>query len=979
MSNDVNTNESKEANITKRLNDHLIQYFYSFGIEPDSLDINLFKDKKLYLETDFKIPHLLTKFPPFEQFQSNINPQIVMTHCFPNGYRIISSKNKPKDEFFYFNLDNLLSFSEENNKLYFVCVIIFEPLRSYLNIKYENNIPKLDENDKNIVLIDEIYIPKALCFSSFACFPHEIKLLLIELLKYTKSNNITLPLEKILETIVFGIPRPLKAYFNVSCYRNKFIPGQTKDIHFILREFNQYNFSSYPYQSIFKFSPDNIMLIFKGLLLEFPILVFSSKKDILTNIIESFLDLLYPLKYQYPHISILPDSHAGLIEIEKSFFFGINEKFKMDEKTDIPEYFKRMIINNFFHRTFILADADEGKVKIFCKEYKMYHVVDFDSLGIYKDINITDPILNVSKDLYTGNSNDLTKDSALPNKYAQKLKSKLEQYIKDNKSQNEDYSLNNNKKIGEDLFYYFLVSIFISYNTYLYNSVEEIKNICKYILTTKEEDIEIEKLFNINQFPHDADNLFYSKFFKTRIFKNFIIRKYLNLSLERYIFLHFDERILKKKSKSLFSRKVKNEFTSSNLFQSTHTYQVKTPNNFTQEETAFIKENKKSLLINYFQNIDENNKINYIIFPKLIYDDKFFQTKYKPSINFLEDQSLISFLKQYQLIENDLKGDKYKDFFNIYNGEIVNRYQIKINKLIFQQELINQLYETWILVFCMTFYYCDKIEKQYRFEVLMNLLIEVKDIQENMIPILLVTINRYGDENMMIKLFDIIKKLNYSQYSCLCSKFISNIKLKEEDQKKILIEVDKLELSYFRDRNDDENYLSEIKFMDYDINSFRKRTIYTSNQNNNISHETKITFDIYYKCQNCNYKGYITQLVLKLDSKNKGDVMCCSNCKKILKVVNYAVYGMKKDEFLVYFPKQLLKVAKDIIIENGLNINMDKLRNKYNTFFWNCILYFYHNSMNYEMLLKYRPDEVKVVNKRKVFKILEFENQNTDV
>lgn len=248
-----------------------------------------------------------------------------------------------------------------------------------------------------------------------------------------------------------------------------------------------------------------------------------------------------------------------------------------------------------------------------------------------------------------------------------------------------------------------------------------------------------------------------------------------------------------------------------------------------------------------------------------------------------------------------------------------------------------------------------------------------------MIPILLVTINRYGDENMMIKLFDIIKKLNYSQYSCLCSKFISNIKLKVEDQKKILIEADKLELSYFRDRNDDENYLSEIKFMDYDINSFRKRTIYTSNQNNNISHETKITFDIYYKCQNCNYKGYITQLVLKLDSKNKGDVMCCSNCKKILKAVNYAVYGMKKDEFLVYFPKQLLKVAKDIIIENGLNINMDKLRNKYNTFFWNCILYFYHNSMNYEMLLKYRPDEVKVVNKRKVFKILEFENQNTDV
>lgn len=978
MSNDISSNESKEVNITRRLNDHLIQYFYSFGIDPDSLDINLFTNKKLYLEKDFKIPHLLTKFPPFEQNQSNINPQIVMTHCFPNGYKIISSKDKPKDEFFHFNLDNLLSFSEENNKLYFVCVIIFEPLKSYLNIKYENNIPKLDENIKDKMAIDEIYIPKALCFSSFLCFPHEIKLLLIELLKYTRSNNITLPLEKIMETIVFGIPRPLKAFFYVSCYRNKFIPGQTKDIHFILREFNQYNFNSYPYQSILKFSPDSIMLIFKGLLLEFPILVFCSKKDLLTNIIESFLDLLYPLKYQYPHISILPDSHAGLIEIEKSFFFGINEKFRTEKNSEIPLYFRRMIINNFYHRTFIFADADEGKVKVFCKEYQMYHVVDFDNLGIYKDINITDPTLNVSKDLYTGSSNDLTKDFILPIKYAQKLKSKLEGYIKDNKSQN-DYSLNNNIKIGEDSFYYFLASIFKSYHIYLYNTEEEIKIICKYILTTKEEDIEIEKLFKINQFLHDNDNnLFFSKFFKTRIFKNFIIRKYLNLPLEKYIFLHFDETIIKKKNKAFFSKKLKYEFTSSNLFQSTHTYQVKPPNNFTQEETTFIIENKKSLLINYFQNIDENNKINYIIFPKLIYDDKFFQTKYKPSINFLEDQNLISFLKRYQLIENNLKNDKYEDFFDIYNGAFTNRYQIKINNLIYQQELINQLYETWILVFCMTFYYCDEKEKQYRFEVLMKFLTEFKDNQENILQILLVTINRYGDENMMIKLFDIIKKLNYSEYSCLCNKFKSNTKLKKEIRN-IVIDSSKLEIFYYKDPNIDENKLSEIRFLDYDINSFKKRTIYTSNQNNNNSDEIKITFDIFYKCQNCDYKGQITQLVTSLNSKNKRDVMCCSNCKKILKVVNYAVYGMKKDEFLVYFPKQLLKVAKDIIIENGLNINMDELRNKYNTFFWNCILYFYHNSMNYEMLLKYRPDEVKVVNKRKVFKILEFENQNTNV
>ena len=35
----------------------------------------------------------------------------------------------------------------ENKKLYFVYVIIYEPIREYLNIKYENNIPKIKQND----------------------------------------------------------------------------------------------------------------------------------------------------------------------------------------------------------------------------------------------------------------------------------------------------------------------------------------------------------------------------------------------------------------------------------------------------------------------------------------------------------------------------------------------------------------------------------------------------------------------------------------------------------------------------------------------------------------------------------------------------------------------------------------------------------------------------------------------------------------
>ena len=40
-----------------------------------------------------------------------------------------------------------------------------------------------------------------------------------------------------------------------------------------------------------------------------------------------------------------------------------------------------------------------------------------------------------------------------------------------------------------------------------------------------------------------------------------------------------------------------------------------------------------------------------------------------------------------------------------------------------------------------------------------------------------------------------------------------------------------------------------------------------------------------------------------------------------------------------------------------------KLREKYNSFYWSCILYFYLNGYNYEMLLKKRTNDMILKNK----------------
>ena len=976
-----------EKDLNKRLKETLFQYFYIFGVEPDSINAeDLSKDTE-YLLPNFLKEDLLTKYPPFERSQSDIDSNIVMSHCFPNGYCLIKKNKNPEDEYFFFSIDNIFGLTPENKKLYFVCVIIYEPMKSYLSLN-----KKCGESESNSY--SDIYVPKALCLSSFVSFPNEVKLLLNELLIYMRNNNITIPMEKIIESIIFGIPRPLKAYFYIAF--NKIIPAQSKDIYFILREFNQYQFSSYAFQSIFKFTTVNILSIYKCILLEIPLLFFSSNKELLSNTIESFLSLIYPFEYQYPHVTILPDSNCGLIESEKSFIFGINRKLKFsNEKQTISlSYFKEMNLN-LLNKAILICDIDSKKLNSYCLEYDSLdcHVVNFEDLGVYNENNnnAIDTSQCTSKDAYNGKYNDIY-NSYLPERYTAKLKLKLDNYLKDNSSKSEEYGLNNNIKIGEQFFYYYLASIFLYYNNYLFNEEENIKNICEEILTKNEDEINIEKLFKVEQFLHDYkdDSEFFSKFFKTKIFKNFIIKKYLNDPLERYKFLHFDEKVLEKRNKKMFSRRIETKFTESKSFQSTRTYQVKPPPiDFSKEEKSYIILNKDVLLDKYYQKIDKDNKINYVIFPKLIYDNKFFKKEYKQNNNFMTDSNLTNYLTEYQFIEDSLKKDLYKDFFSIYNGDLINRYLIDICKFDYHNEVKYSLYYIWIIVFCMTFYYCDEKEKYFRLEELIRVIQRVVNVDEKLLSLLLGTIQRYGDEYMTIKIYELIKKINYGEFSYLCSKFKSKENI-NWDTKSIELAGSKLTISYFRDPECDEKVLSDVKTINYDIKSLKKRTFRTTNDlkevNTNVSEKEKISFDLFFKCPNCKEDLVITSLIQNLENMPKSKLMICSKCKKYMEPVVHVVYGKKKNEFVIYSPIKLLSIAKELFIEYGPRIDLDELRNKHNSFFWNCVFYFFHNGLSVEMLLKYKTNDALKTStkekgtenikkkKKKVFQILEFQS-----
>ena len=978
-----NTSDEKLEDISHRLDDTLIEFFYLLGIEPNCLILSELTEDRKFLSTNFKQVQLLTKFPPSERYQSDVDPKILISHIFPNGYNFIEKQEAPHDEYFYFNLNNLLSVSNVDKIMYFVCVIIYEPIKLYFDLRYHHKIPEFDKKGEKAVDLNKIYVPKALCFSSYVSFPYEIKTLLLELLKYIRNNNITLPIEKIFENIVFRVPRPLKAYFCVSCNKtNSLIPGQSKDIDFSLREFNQYNFSSYPFQTILKiFSSKTILGIYRSILLEFPILFFGTNKELLTTVVETFLSLIYPFEYQYPHISILPDCNSGLIGIEKSFVFGINRKLKIEAKegTNKINYFEEMHLN-ISNRAILLCDIDDKKINAYCCEKDMYHVVNFEDLGIYPDNNLIDPLLSVSKDVYTGKLSDLTSDTQLPDRYTEKLKIKIDNFLKENKNLNFDYSPSNNKKIGEDFFYYYLASVFMYYNNYLYNSKEKIEIICKELLTKKEDEINIDNLFMVNQFIQDYrnDSEFFQKFFQTKMFKNFIIRKYINEPLDKYIFLNFDEKILEKRNKKLFSRKIKTGFSLSKNFQSTHSYMIRPEKkSFSEEELNYMKKNKEILLNNYYQSLGDDNKLKYIIFPKFIYDDKFFKKKYKHNINYAENKNLITNLKKYQEIEDTLKTEKSKEFFAIYNGDFVNRYIIDMNKFEYHNEVYNALYQTWLIIFSLTFHYCDEIEKLYRFEELIKILPKLIDPEEKILSILLLTIKEYGNEEMTIKLFELIKKLNYAQYTCLCSKFKSEKKL-IWDEKKIDIANSKVIITYFREpinfdkqTNDTNKNKKHI-----DLKCKRKRTIYTGKEKYfNLSDKEKISYDLYLYCNNCKEKITITNFTVNLTSQKKDNIMTCSSCKKKIKTTCNVVYGKEKIEFKIYSIIDLLKMAKDLLKKYGTKIEIDELRNSHKDFFWNCILYFKFNTLNFEILLKYRDTIPQLRRTFKVLKISKPSNQ----
>ena len=976
----------------------LIEFFYLFGISPEKIkNADNFKDNN-FMKSEFLKPELLSKFPPVYKPYAEIEPNIIISHCFPRGFKLVESISLPQQEFFHFSLENIYSRNNKNKYIYYTCLIFYESLNTYYNIQKllnneeENNLDVIKmkkqkfENKSNSVvsinrsyLLDNYFVPKLICLCSFIPFPSEFKYILQKVKEYSSGvmGKISIPIEKIIENLVITIPRPLRGRFNIKFKNDYFLlNGEKNDLEICLRDFNQYNFHSYRYQLIFIFSVENIIEIYKSLLLEIPLIFFSNDKDKLTNIVSTFLELLSPFQYQYPNVAILPEDNLGIIEHSKTFVFGINQEW-INAKNGENFFAKKNII--IFNKAIRICDIDKQKLDLYYYKKDPESVITFEDLGKINNNNLENKSDNINNTEDKNNNNELNTinnddkyyilNYQLPFHYAEKLKKKLNNFLKEKFGYNE-YEAKINKKIGEDIFYYFLASILQDYNLYLFNTEKEVESINAEIFKKTIYNIPIENIFKFSDFQYynrKDDREFYNAFINTSLFRNFLGRKYINREIDRFVFLHFDETILLKKNKKFFNKKLGTEFLGNKELETKIWYIIdkkNNPPNFNQKEAKIIKE-KRRYLFHYYQIVTDKD-YKYYLFPILLYDNKFFNNEQYKVFDFFtfNNYYLKTCLLDSSGILNTISNNK---LLNIYNSENLTQFKHNPAKTIYPNEIENSIYLLWLRMFCMTFYYCDKNEKQYRFFEMLKVIRKLYYIKDNILSLILVTLDKYGDDYMIIEFFNYIKFFSYTDYSYLCNKLVNSKREKAKSVvlKKMPISNTGIILSYYKDNKEKQINVSLFSEQNDLNNIIKKRTI-LKDDNNNYDEKEILRIDNEINCNICGKELDIVKLTVNFDEMKKFETLTCFYCKReILPKIKVRI-GKNIETITFYGPFYLYNnLSTNLMNIYGNELNLEILREKYSNFLYGCCWYFNLKSISSDMMLKYKKKKEETIIKNK--------------
>ena len=453
-----------------------IEYFFEVGIRPNIFendvitpDLNLESiNSKLY-------PEIISKFPYFDKKSMTIDSTII-DFIFPKNFLAIQSTIKPNAEFYSIILDNPFYSSDFSYK-YIGCLVIYESLNTYkfMHDSYSEDSNSKKDLKKSKDVFKNIYIPKCLCLASVHPNINKFESILRAIYDlFLKGKNYFI--DDIIEKLICQtpkVPRGVKKIYLKICDKN---------IDLTETKLNELITVNVDLRTIFSsFKIEKIVEIYKFMLYETKMFVFSSKIGEITNFILSFTLLLKPFTYQYRILSILPKKFYYFLEDNNPCIFGVNELYSQ----------------NFFQENRLLLGTQP-----IC-------IVDLDK-----------------KDYYVLNKNAKSFPT-IPDHLKSKLGKRIEDYRKSKKKtgdKNEEY---------QEIFYRFMVNLLLDYPKFLKKNLND-SNIL--------EDLFDKQGYINSQSNKEKD--FYDKIISSKMFLDLIIKRMMPRDTKEKIqALFFEEKL----------------------------------------------------------------------------------------------------------------------------------------------------------------------------------------------------------------------------------------------------------------------------------------------------------------------------------------------------------------------------------------------------------------------------------------------------
>ena len=984
---------------------NFIDYFLVIGQEPI-----IYREKWLYTEDldtlnkkhkeQFK-PKIISSFPPFEKSTIAFDESILM-HIFPNGYKLIRARQKPKSKVFSFILDNNY-YNLDYPQKYLTCLICYESIAQYKILQeLENNemdYTKIDNKKINSQPYADIYIPKCILIMSLYPFFGEFEKIITEIYSYSqnlvfkaidlssqtvkslserkvsyrrmstfteviKEKLPEVPIEKIVENLLIELPVPPRGVAKVTYYLNE------EERIIIQNKMNELPLLDINLKKIFvDFQVKDVINIYNYIFLESRILFFSRNIEYLNNFIYGLLALLYPFQYQYQIVTILPQINFEIIESPTPFIAGINQSFHdkffdehnfiledsilvvdidnkkvnvINEKTKIPE-FPSKYRKNFEKKL-------QEIVNKYLKKYKTEKVDKHPRKS--KLINLTHTEIRKDGASLSGGTSSTT-DTVESSKSAifnqidtiNHINSMEEDVDMDeiNNTGNEideKTEMLNNLNIGYD-FNQEISDLFFNFNANLLSNYNQFLNRDFYSSNTMPS---LEMLFKVNEYLKtisQADKKFYEKFIEeTQIFGDFIyLRMVPKNSKEKIRILKFDEKINENSNNSRYS-KIGGVFTNTKEYEFVNTSAILKPRPLSKHELDFYKIKKhRTRLLTYGVEIKYDKDLN------------------KAYFNYPIFPKLTNLLFLAENIKDYFPPQNFNEELDIINDDIISKSHLA-DVSIRLDDMKKYIYLCWIQLWALTFWYNQENEKKYRFQELIKIIEKSSCYEMEIFNLLFEVLSKYGKDTMVLKLYDVLlkKKLNPSfKVHNIVMKIMEGKKMEgnfAENLKKIIEKEDKII---------------------YTKNNFNRRTFRSKYFSNILTENIKFyAFDSCIMCQ----KDINLELISKNLKEMKRDLnwTVCPGCGENILPKLTVQFGeeinksgdMKKNtciiENIVLFSPYILKNNYNTFFKkNEMKIDVEQFMMNYSTIFWDSLWYFKLNNLEYDFMQPYyyRLEEIK--------------------